>query len=444
MEEFVGQNADDCIPTYVSTCEKDIYSPGKIESKTEVNPLERPIEYDSLIENAFTVREINLETILKEHHEKLETTRLFKELTSGELKPSDYLRLTESYMPKELISSQCFGEIKSLAGNFSGNLTSFFGFESRLNESDEKSDYLFAISAKKGEREALVDLIESDKFSMFRSRPEWQQIAKFANVWANPYSILHKEVLGLWFEFDSYDFLSLIPTPNIFLQTTPLKIDTLEDIQKCTWVTREAFPLLTGQHLSKKMEKRILRCIQKLPKGASCIHFGVMLSRPTEGVRLVLNRIRPNQIIPYLKSIGWSEDSEELSSLLKELDKYVTRIVLHINVGNVIDPKIGLECSFYPDKYHLESGWSNFFEYLTKKGLCIPEKKSALLRYSGVEEDTNENFNMNSYMIATKIPKDTFSHALVRYISHVKIIFSPYHPLEAKAYPGVRLFGRSQ
>jgi len=438
-------NEDACISSCIGTCEKDIYSAGKMEAKTGVNLLERPIEHHTLTENSFTAREINLENILNRHQTQLETTTMVKEFPTGGLQPSDYLRLIESHIPEELISSQCFEEIKNLAGNFSGNLTSFFGFESRLNKSDARSDYLFAISARKGEREALVDLIESDNFTIFRNRPEWQQVAKFAMAWADPHSILHEKVLGLWFEFDSFDFSSEIPIPNIFLQTTPLRIDTPKDISKCTWITRDAFPLMTGQHLSKKMEQRILRCIQKLPKEASCIHIGVMLSRAKEGVRLVLNRIRPNQIIPYLESIGWSNDSDELSSLLKELENYVTRIVLHINIGEQIDPKIGLECSFYPDRYNLEEGWSKFFEYLAEKGLCNQEKKSALLHYSGVEQEyINEEFNMNSYMIATKIPNDVFSHALVRYISHVKIIYQPNHPLEAKAYPGVRLFGHLQ
>ena len=70
MKENIGHDIDDCIPTYIHTCEKNIYPVGKMESKTEVNPLERPIEYDSLTENAFTAREINLENILSRHQKK--------------------------------------------------------------------------------------------------------------------------------------------------------------------------------------------------------------------------------------------------------------------------------------------------------------------------------------------------------------------------------------
>ncbi len=107
---------------------------------------------------------------------------------------------------------------------------------------------------------------------------------------------------------------------------------------------------------------------------------GVMLSRPTAGVRLIIAKIHHDQIIPYLTKLGWSEENEQLPVLLKELQQNVTRIVLHITITeNGIDQKIGLECSFASDKYHLETGWSSFFNYLVKKGLCLPEKKDALL-----------------------------------------------------------------
>jgi len=155
--------------------------------------------------------------------------------------------------------------------------------------------------------------------------------------------------------------------------------------------------------------------------------------------------MEPNQIIPYLNSIGWSDDTNGLSTLLDELEKYVTRIVLHISVGEKIDNKIGIECSFYPDLYNQETRWSDFLAFLTEKGLCLSEKKSALLGFPGVEqEDMNNDFDLKTYMTAVKIPDNNFSSALVRYISHVKLSYEPNYPLEAKVYSGVRLFGSEQ
>jgi hypothetical protein len=107
-----------------------------------------------------------------------------------------------------------------------------------------------------------------------------------------------------------------------------------------------------------------------------------------------------------------------------------------------MDPEIGLECSFSQDKYHLETGWPDFLDYLVEKDLCIPEKREALLDFTGAEqEDSESDFDFQTYMVAPRLPDSDYSSALVRYISHVKLLYSPYHKLEAKAYPGVRLFG---
>ena len=104
--------------------------------------------------------------------------------------------------------------------------------------------------------------------------------------------------------------------------------------------------------------------------------------------------------------------------------------------------KLDLNVPLHPDRYHLETGWSSFFNYLVKKGLCLPEKKDALLQFTGVEqEDTKRDFNTTIYRPTVKIENDDFSGALVRYISHIKLVYEPNHVLYAKAYPGVRLFG---
>lgn len=170
---------------------------------------------------------------------------------------------------------------------------------------------------------------------------------------------------------------------------------------------------------------------------------GVMLSRAAPGVRLIIAKIQPDHIIPYLKKMGWSEEHDNLSNLLGDLKRHATRIVLHITLTEQgIEQKIGIECSFKSDRYHLETRWASFFDYLVDKGFCVPEKKDALLQFMGIEqEDVKRNFDLSLYQPTVKIQDDDFTSALVRYISHVKLIYEPGKKILAKAYPGVRLFG---
>jgi hypothetical protein len=362
----------------------------------------------------------------------------------GDLKTAELLSSIESSIPETLISSRNIREMQRLASVFKASITSFFGFESRLTSTKAQADYLFAVSSLREERDALANLIRKKALpEKFMKIPEWQNVCRFVLEWANPDSLLFQNVLGMWFEFDMVENSSETPIPCIFLHTIPLRSTAEEDTKKISWLTKNALPLVAGKELPEKIEQNLIQTIQQLPKDALIMDAGMMLSRPTSGVRLIIAKIQPNQIIPYLTKLGWSEEGEQLPVLLEELTQNVTRVVLHITVTeNGIDQKIGLECSFAPDRYHLETRWQSFFNYLVKKGLCLPEKKDALLEFIGVDqEDTKRNFDTAVYRPIVKFENNDCSSALVRYISHIKLVYEPDHGLSAKAYPGVRLFG---
>jgi hypothetical protein len=446
MINKIGLGQNTCISMCASTYEKSIYEANKIKPKQEAKSvIKSSYNQHVSLNDAFSAREVNLENILKQNDAKVESTKVFKKLTSEGLKPSDYLHLIESHIPKELISSQNFAEIKNLASNLNDDLTSFFGFETRLMNPDARSDYLIAVSALNGEREALVKLLDKGNLPKnFLIRSEWQQLRNFALDWINSKSEIHNNVLGLWLEFDTAKSSSDVSIPSVFLQTVPMRIDSPKDIEKCIWVTRKAIPSLEGKPVSQKVEKSFIKVIKKLPKGASVFHVASMLSRESEGIRVVIKRINPDQIISYLNSVGWADKDDGLSKLLKDLQKFVDCIRLHINISEDVDPKIGLECFISPEKYNQENGWTDFLDYLVEKGLCQPELRSVLLEFPGVEQENPEyNFNLDSYMPSVKLPDKNYSKAIVRYISHVKISYEPNKPIEAKAYTGVRLLGRS-
>lgn len=370
----------------------------------------------------------------------IETLQLRKSSVKG-LHTAHYLNSIECSIPPHLISAQRYGEMKKLASYFPEAISSFFGFESRLSSPEAHADYLFAVSSLRNEREKLAALIKKKTFpEEYLATSEWQNICRFVLEWASPESVLYQKILGMWFEFDMVENQGDIPIPCIFLHTIPLRRTGGENIG---WLTQMALPLISGKKLPEKIEQNVQRAIDELPKEAVIMDAGIMLSRPVSGVRFIIAKIQPNHIIPYLEKLGWSEEHDHLSTLLKELKRQVTRIVLHITLTEQgIDKKIGIECSFTSDRYHLETRWVSFFDYLVDKGVCIPQKKDALLQFMGIDqEDVKRNFDSSIYKPTVKIPDDDFSSALVRYISHVKLVYGPDQQISAKAYPGVRLFG---
>ena len=433
----------------ISRCEKDIYNDKKLSqisggnNKNMINFA--PIKSFEQLNELNAQSEIKIEDIRTFSEESSKQTVMFTKPSYNIFHPTDFLLTVAPNISRDLISSQNFNEIQNLAKYLKEGVTSFFGFEFHLASSKARSDYLVAVSSQKKEREALLNAIDNLPENLSQQK-EWQQVRKLTEQWANPNSILHNNILGLWLEFDTSNEDLGIPAPNIFLQTIPLRIDTSEDVEKCIWVTRVAIPVLTGFKVSEQLENKFIDALEKLPKGASVFHVASMLARGAEGMRLVIKRIKPEDIVPYLKSIGWKDSQDNgLTALLNDVKKFSNCIRLHINISDHIDPKIGLECFISPDKYHEGEGWNEFFNYLVSKNICLPHLSSALLAFPGViQEDQTEEFSFDSYMPSVKIEGNNFSKALVRYISHVKLSYEPNKPLEAKAYTGVRLFGKQQ
>jgi hypothetical protein len=400
-------------------------------------------ESDSIIQPESIIDPIQ-EIINDRLEQRNEKTTIFEDIKTKNLQISDYLYSVASHIPQTLISNQNLNEIRTLSNNFTGNLTSFLIFESRLNSYNARSDYCFAVSSKNGEREVLKDLIKGKNLPYaFLNQSEWKQLGDFAESWTDTKSILYDSIIGLWFEFDTASTIIDAPTPSIFIQPRSKFMMTGDATSQHTYLTKIALPLLLGRPLVNKVEEKVLECIKMLPLESSLFQIGTMLSRKDDEIRIVIKRIRAEEIIPYLKSIGWSDDqNNSLSNLLEEIKEIVSRIVLHISVGEDVNPKVGIECSFYPDNYHREEGWKSLLNYLLEKGLCNKEKYSSLLKFSGIEpQDYDEYFDPNKCTPAVMISEEEYSSALIRYISHIKLVYEPNNPIEAKAYPAVRLFG---
>ena len=178
-----------------------------------------------------------------------------------------------------------------------------------------------------------------------------------------------------------------------------------------------------------------------MPKDASLFIVGIMLSRNTSSIRMSVQFNDPEKIIPYLHEIGWSEKTETFASLINDLITLnVNRIVLDFDVGRSIGQPIAAECSFSPNNYHRELHWKNLLDYLVERGIVAPKKRDNLLCFPGSEKTV-----MLSDLETKLYEKDfTSSNTIVRYITHVKIQYTPEDKrLKAKAYLAIRKFGRN-
>jgi hypothetical protein len=407
--------------------------------------LNRYINYSTSFENAGSAREIELEKKLISPEYQLyqeDHTRMFKHLPVKSVLASSYLCKAEPYL-SSIISPEKFKEILTLARNFPGNLTSFLGFEIHLQDFHHRADWAFAISGEGTDREVLLNLMQNGQLpQQFLQQPEWRHIADFSEAWADQTSSLQKHVKCFWLEFDMPDTLPTMLIPSVFFGPEKLPEGIASnDTSQYHWLLHTALPLLRGQQLSKKMQCNVLNCIKKIPATASLFQVGTMLARSSNDVRLYINRIHPKNIIPYLTALGWSDETREFQSLIDDLRNKADRFVLSFDVTETgIGSRLGIECSFASNRFHQETRWKKLFDYLVEKGACLPEKRDALLGYPGVEHTDVSGSVMKPLVSASHHLDDLLSGTLVRYISHMKVVYYPGGALEAKAYPAVRLF----
>ena len=432
------------ISTCISRCEKGISPIGKMKSRMQFNGSKKTLDDSILIGNNFTAREINLENILLTDKYLIERDRISRNLPIQSILASNYLNSSEPYI-LNLVSKENFREILNVARLFPGNLTSFLGFECRLGESNARADWAFAISGLNGDRYVLANLLKDGYLpGQLLDQTEWRQIKDFAKAWTDPESILNDKVQCFWLEFDMPEDSPDVPIPCVFFGPTKLpERVSVNDFNNYDWLTKMALPLLGGQPLSKAIEFNLKSCIEQMPKNATLFQIGTLLSRSVNDVRLYINKLQPKDVLPYLNSIGWFDETREFTKLINDIKDMADRFVLSFDVNeDGIGPRVGIELSFDSNVFQNETRWVKLLDYLVDKDLCLSEKRDALLSYSGSEKEFTDGI-MEPLKAVSGNLNNIFSSTIVRYISHIKVVYQPGEVLEAKAYPAVRLFEKS-
>ena len=351
-------------------------------------------------------------------------------------------------LDERLISSEEIAQISQIAEllpTFPTVLQA--GLECHLGLSEPKADFMAAFSTSNCGREALARGYQP--LASLDNNPVWSRIYDFCEHWTDANSPLYKEVDRVWLEFDLVKpQLSEVPEPSLFFGTaegikketenTSLYDDSLPDniSNNHSWVTDQALRLLLNKPLPDLVKRNMLTCFNSLPREGKVFQIGVMLPRKIESqaVRLCISNIAIAKIPQYLSDIGWQGSISNLESVLVDISRFTDFICLNFTVGNTIFPKMGLEC-YGSKQLKISSEWELFLDYLVEKQLCIPDKADAILNYPGysVEKSYRDLWPSNLTNASTFV-FPSFKSTLVRYLNHIKIVYQPNKPLEAKAY----------
>ncbi|BAZ30267.1 hypothetical protein NIES4074_27230 [Cylindrospermum sp. NIES-4074] len=263
--------------------------------------------------------------------------------------------------------------------------------------------------------------------SSFLRYPAWQVIQSLCQEWTDPSSFLYRSMNRVWLEFDVQDYSSEVPVPCIFLCMNEQV--ALDEFHLFHLVSR-----VLNQGISANLKSHLQLCLNSLPEGAKIQHLGFMLSRNPTTLRVNVAGIPIKQLSDYLQKIGWRDSTDTLDASIADLSQWVDAILLTIDVGETIYPRVGLECFLYQQPSQ-DPRWQKLCADLIDKGLCTEKKQTALLAWPGLSQKISEDdFWPANLTLCDRLLQGKAHSVFWRTINHIKIVYHPEQPLEAKAY----------
>lgn len=331
----------------------------------------------------------------------------------------DYLKVVTPYLDSNLVSPEAMTRLQTLAGTLPPVSMSVLEF--RLSATQSQVDLFIRTPCH------TLNLAEG-----FLPPSVWQALQNFCCEWANPKSLLHQvscHPIGLEFDLDKHP--SQLPIPCIF---TALDREIVNDAQMLIEIAH----MLPNYSVSSQQESILRLFADFLPEGGRIEHLGAMISRSDKPLRVTVSGIPLQQLSDYLMRVGWLEPIHTLSTLVSTLSDFGKDIHLfHFDVGETVYPKIGFEYYLKDQPIHKSQG-QLFLSHLVAIGLCTQAKKNALLAWPGFSQkaDIPELWPKNLTWIEGLLGSKALS-IFWRAINHIKIVYQPDSPLEAKGYLGL-------
>lgn len=138
----------------------------------------------------------------------------------------------------------------------------------------------------------------------------------------------------------------------------------------------------------------------------------------------------------YLIKIGWTDPTNTFFALIPSLSEFTDYILLSFDVGKRVYPRIGWE-GHLTESPQYRPQLQLFLDYLVAQELCTPSKRDALLAWNGFSQHSfapelwPRNISWGDRFLGSRAIS-LFS----RWINHIKVVYQPGKPLEAKAYLG--------
>ncbi len=324
-----------------------------------------------------------------------------------------------------------------------------FGFECPLHEASADADFL--VSSDVTNDGPSIMMHASAAGSEFPDSV-FEKVREFGSYWKGVLSNKQSDPAPLiddvWLEYDLIAHPESFPVPGIFFRTASniekdgdaLHLDVIVDFLCRTYFdVKKTYP-------STLLRRQLEACVVSEGDNKNVkksIYIGMMLSRKSSGLRLVVGFASSEALLSFLRDSGWPGPLTFIKPFVDEWYQMVDMVTLNVDIGeDGLGIKLGFELSFNcrrpPER---EPRWALLLDYLVEKGMCCPSKVQGLITYAGYEEYPG----MQGIMAESsdmELLKDACRMFVVRKLFHIKVVYDGTPSLFAKGYLGVTPYFR--
>lgn len=297
-------------------------------------------------------------------------------------------------------------------------------FESRVGNPRAAVDYLVCVEPTWILNPKVTGLISADE--------RWSDICYFGKKWADsPTSDpFRRAVDSVWLEFDTSQSLQQV-MPGIFFASLEAQIFQSSYADHCQAI-QTAFAHLPYLADNREIQRQLQRCLDCLPAEARIYALGDLNGRSVKQLRVAIAQAPTHKLPRFLSDIGWPGDYQVVDSLIRQVAPDVSAVSIDLDIGDGVLPQIGLEFT-NPNRFQRQ-WWQEMLDRLVEAGFCLPARRNALLEWQGY---TNETANPDIWpndLVQTSHLVPPIYCLIVRFINHLKVVYKPGQPIEAKAY----------
>jgi hypothetical protein len=333
------------------------------------------------------------------------------------------LRVVLADLPPALIAPGLHGDLDRLAEGLAP--VHRCGFEIRLGTAScSEVDFQQGITA----RDDDPGVLRAHLRRAADQRPARRRLEQFIGSWADDRSPLHAAIEDLWLEFDQPPASSLSVFVGFPRRPEP------GDVRHRR--AEAALDLLAGRPAWSGFAHGLARCFAACRDPAYISHVGLMLGRPSPFLRVNVKRLDPDRLGGFLREVGWGARPDAAIELASSLRPLVDGLTLCLDVGAQVRSRLGFEVHLDRQPAR-EPRWRSLLDALVAREWCTPPKRDALLAWPGVITPVQrpEAWPADLVRAALQRPADHLT-TLERRLGHVKVVYDPAGPVEAKGYFG--------